>query len=251
MPIHYALLISIGVLLVTKARATDPSFQAGKPIVLVNFSGLNVGDSITHLPGWSSPAPDDISGVEPRLPSIDSERIVLTCTNGSNRFATSPRQEIAEKFSASDDVYFSAWINRYSSASSGARIVFQSEDGISLGALTIEPGAPNRFGLSDANGEYRYSSEETGAKPNTWYEVVLVIRPDDKEVTSSRGYLFYREVSTQDELEIVPGFEAGVLMGYGDSLNATHFETWVLQLRNNVQIDNLALGTGKLEVRER
>lgn len=235
-----------GILFIPAVQADELLFKPNNPIVNVNFSNLADGDSITSLPGWSSKNPNDIVGISPRKPTIGSSDMVLTTPSENKQYASSPSHEIESKVTASDTVYFSAWINRTGSVSSGTRITFLSENQIALGALAIEPGSPNRFGISDANGEWHYSSQDFTAKPNTWYEVVFVVHPGKEGIASSRGYLFYREVAIQDELQVIPGLEEGILMGHGDIHNAGHFATWTLQLRNNVQIDNLAMGTGVL-----
>jgi hypothetical protein len=240
-----SLTILAGILLPGESRAAL-IFTPNTPVASVDFTGLDAGDPITDLSGWSSDTPSDVVGAAPRQPLVNTHSTVLTTTNTSNRFASSPAQPSG--LLSGGTVYFSAWINRAASASSGSRILLQDTGGTSLGGFTIEPGSPNRFGLTGTDGVYSYGS--ASALSSVWYEVALVIDLNPTDTSLSRGYLFFRDIALQPDFQIVAGLENGILMGYTSSLDATDFSKWSVQVRNGVQIDNLEVGTGILAIPE-
>ena len=211
-------------------------FNPNPPKIGVDFTALGSGDPITDLTGWSGSA--TIVGAAPRDSAHNPHATVLTTEQTSNVTATSPGQTLSPALTTSDTVYFSAWINWSGSTSSNVRITLKDADNYSLGAFGL---ASKQFGMADANGNWLYSTETLSA--NKWYELAMVVDLDEANLALSRGYLFVRDVAAGSDFHLLSGFEDGVVMGYGSSLNATAFSKWDLQLRNLVQIDNLSVGT--------
>ncbi|HWL54351.1 MAG TPA: hypothetical protein VNQ90_18065 [Chthoniobacteraceae bacterium] len=213
-----------------------PDFTPEEPRLVLDFNSLGVGAKVTSLPGWSGGNNDDIVGAAPRTPTQNPHSTILTTTNGQNQSVTSPAQTVTPALPSDATVYFSAWLNWSGSNSSNVRINLQNSEGISVGAFGL---ASKEFGMADADGNWTYSNLTLTA--HQWYELALVVDLQPDDLAASLGYLYYRPVNS-DAFELLPGFENGILMGYGTDLDATHFAGWSLQLRNEIQLDHLTVG---------
>ncbi len=209
------------------------TFSPSTPSVEVDFGALAEGSPVTTLPGWSGGS--NIVSTAARDATHAPHAVVLSTTDSGNVTTTSP--VYSPGLPAGTTVYFSAWINWSGSNSSNVRISLFDGDGLSLGAFGL---ASKQFGMAGTNGTWTYSSETIAA--NKWYELALVVDLDDTNPTASKGYLFVRDVSAGPDFRLLSGFESGVTMGYASGSDATHFANWSLQLRNNVQLDTLAVG---------
>ncbi len=238
---HLGCALLLGSSLLTSLHAKE--FTPEPPKVVLDFTSLTNGTPVTDLTGWSGSSA--VVGTTPRSAGQNPRSIVLSTASASNQFVTAPAQTVPPPLLAGDTVYFSAWFNWSGSNSSNVRIFLENGDGVSLGAFGL---ASREIGMADANGIWTYSDLSITA--HQWYELTLVVDLQPDNLAASLGYLYIRPANSGAAFELLSGFENGILMGYGDNLNATHFAHWRLQLRNEAQLDHLTIGVGTLQIPE-
>ncbi|HWL52056.1 MAG TPA: hypothetical protein VNQ90_06455 [Chthoniobacteraceae bacterium] len=242
------------------AHAAVLTFTPGTPIVTTTYAGLTVGNSITDI-GWTGAAapaatsPTYILGATPRGTGYGGSSPVIEATPGARRLASSPEVTGLPEFKGGDTVYFSAWVNRIGSQSSGARVALRTVSASYVGGFGIVDTKPsgmevgNTFAIGvtiwseDDQPSLKWIYSEEQAKANHWYEMALVVEVDPVDITLSLGSVFVRDATAgETEFRPVEGL-TGITMGFTEDRNLNQFTYWRLEgFQNSVQLGSLSVG---------
>lgn len=219
-----------------------------KPAVTIKFDQLGEGQAIDTLsPPWTGADASLILAVHPEAYE-NSSMMVITAPGTKRLGAFSPPQTLPPSFTDTPNgstLYFSAWLLRNRG---GGNILFNSNlliEGYAstLGGFGITGGPSSYFTyFTDEGGSPGLASSSIVADRHKWYEIVLAVKINSVEHSSSVGYLYYRALG-ETEYNVLPEFNGVRMSWWGSEFNATHFTHFRIHgARNNIQIDNLSVG---------
>lgn len=251
---HLSLLIA-SVLSAASLVATQASTSMDDYIVRnrIDFETLEIGASpTTGTDNWAAWTGSSlVKGAAPSAPAKNTSQVALAAP-GTTRLAGFSDQQV-NPFTAEDDtIFFSAWIYR-ASGSSGARLLIGDTNtggaiDHRLGGFGIVDLATPTFALYDG-ATNDWISSDLKASNNSWYEVALVIKIDNSDISKSLASLYVRNITAnQDEFSLVTFNEGATteleMSWFTDEWNARdHFAYWrYYNFRSDAQIDNLTAG---------
>lgn len=248
------------------AQTLLPDFSFGEERVRVDFTSLAEGQKLSSVSGWTKKSNGDLPvGVIPRKHSgapgaYTPGAIVLgtSDTNGTKTALESPAITPTTPFAAGDTVYFSAVVNILGSASSGVRIMIGDYGGANntFRALTGFGLAPDDTigrlqvynGSSIQNVPHaKDDPEAVTLLSGNWYELTLVVQQNQADPANSLGYLFYRNLSTNEGLTLVDTTASNGFTIDLTGRNIADFTAFQLtEFRYGAQIASITAGVGTL-----
>lgn len=224
-----------------------------QPASSIQFDQAELGQTIGQLnPPWEGSGATEIVVAEPAGTGHPGGKVIMV--PGTKRLTgLSAEQTLPEALTRPAKgtwLYFSASLLKNGG---GGSITFHTNRALTGYMFTLAGFgiAEGRHGYitfladSDGDGMPEMNNSSVVAKRNSWYEIVLAVDYNAQDPAASLGYLYYRELP-EKEYTVIPEFNGVKLSWWNPGFNATHFAFYRIDAaRNNLQIDNLAMGTLK------
>jgi len=223
-----------------EGQAQSYIFIPDSPHYTETFNGLTPGSPITSI-DWTNTQGNVVGAAssDPEYPGS----IYITNSVSTQNQVTSTSLPLSDLPSSS--VYYVSGYFYRNGANSGGRVLLRLDQSANY---------VGGFGI-DSNGNFVLYSDSlhVSALPpvNTkqWYEIAFVVALNEADITQSKGYLFYRNVTAgETEFTLVDDL-SGILLGYTESHNFSDFARWRIEgIRNSARIGEMKVGTGTLQV---